>query len=178
MRLIIRFALLLSLVVIIALAAAMWLRVQRIRAHRSSPVPGEPQQIEGTPGSPGATTTIDGEQLPPPPQPFGGRIERNAAQSTSYWPARIVPPKGAPNILLIMTDDTGFGVTSTFGGVIPTLTLDHIAADGLRYTTFNPTALCSPSRAALITGRNHHSMGFGVVSEQSTGCQCSLSCGS
>ena len=68
-----------------------------------------------------------------------------------------------------MTDDTGFGVTSTFGGVIPTPTLDRIAADGLRYTNFNSTALCSPTRAAIITGRNHHSMGFGVVTEQSTG---------
>jgi arylsulfatase len=68
-----------------------------------------------------------------------------------------------------MTDDTGFGVTGTFGGVVPTPTLDRIAANGLRYTNFNSTALCSPTRAAIITGRNHHSMGFGVVSEQATG---------
>ena len=127
------------------------------------------QQTTGVPGSPSATTTIGGQQLPPPPQKFGGKIERNAAQSTPYWPVRVVPPKGAPNILLIMTDDTGFGVSSTFGGVIPTPNLDRIAADGLRYTNFNSTALCSPTRAALITGRNHHSMGFGVVAEQSTG---------
>jgi arylsulfatase len=127
------------------------------------------QETTGTPGSPNATTTIDGAQLPPPPQKFGGKIERNAAQSTPYWPARVVPPKGAPNILLIMTDDTGFGVTSTFGGVVPTPTLDQIAASGLRYTNFNSTALCSPTRAALITGRNHHSVGFGVVAEQATG---------
>jgi arylsulfatase len=127
------------------------------------------QQTTGTAGSPGATTTIPGNQLPPPPQAFGGKIERNAAQSTPYWPARVVPPKGAPNVLLIMTDDTGFGVTSTFGGVIPTPTLDRIAANGLRYTNFNSTALCSPTRAAIITGRNHHSMGFGVVAEQATG---------
>ncbi len=127
------------------------------------------QQISGTPGSPSATTTIEGSQLPPPPQPFQGKIERNAAQSTPYWPMRVVPPKGAPNILLVMTDDTGFGVSSTFGGVIPSPTLDRIAANGLRYTNFNSTALCSPTRAAIITGRNHHSMGFGVVAEQSTG---------
>jgi len=127
------------------------------------------QQVTGTPGSPSATTTIEGNQLPPPPQKFEGKIERNAAQSTPYWPMRVVPPQGAPNILLIMTDDTGFGVTSTFGGVVPTPTLDKIAANGLRYTNFNSTALCSPSRAAIITGRNHHSMGFGVVAEQSTG---------
>jgi arylsulfatase len=125
--------------------------------------PALPQQITGTPGSPSATTTIPSNQLPPPPQKFEGKIERNAAQSTPYWPMRVVPPKGAPNILLVMTDDTGFGVTSTFGGVVPTPTLDKIAANGLRYTNFNSTALCSPTRAAIITGRNHHSMGFGVV---------------
>jgi len=127
------------------------------------------QQPSCPPGSPCATTTINGNQLPPPPEKFGGKIERNASQSTPYWPSRVVPPKGAPNILLIMTDDTGFGVTSTFGGVIPTPNLDRIAAMGLRYTNFNSTALCSPTRAALITGRNHHSVGFGVVSEQATG---------
>jgi arylsulfatase len=127
------------------------------------------QQTTGVPGSPSATTTIPGNQLPAPAPPFRGKIERNAAQSTPYWPMRLVPPKGAPNVLLIMTDDTGFGVSSTFGGVIPTPNLDRIAANGLRYTNFNSTALCSPTRAALITGRNHHSMGFGVVAEQATG---------
>ncbi len=127
------------------------------------------QQINGTPGAPNATTTIDGHVLPPPPQKFGGTIELNAAQSKPYWPARVVPPKGAPNILLIMTDDVGFAAPSTFGGVIPTPALDRIAAAGLRYTNFHTTSLCSPTRAALITGRNHHSVGFGVVSEQSSG---------
>ncbi len=81
----------------------------------------------------------------------------------------MVPPKGAPNVLLIMTDDVGFGAPSTFGGVIPTPALDRIANNGLRYTNFNSTALCSPTRAALITGRNHHSAGFGVISEMATG---------
>jgi hypothetical protein len=146
------------------------------QAQEATGTPGSPtatmtgaQQTTGTPGSPSATTTIEGNQLPSPPQKFGGKIERNAAQSTPYWPARVVPPKGAPNVLLIMTDDTGFGVSSTFGGVIPTPNLDRIAANGLRYTNFNSTALCSPTRAAIITGRNHHSMGFGVVAEQATG---------
>ena len=127
------------------------------------------QQITGVPGSPSATTTIDGAQLPPPPQKFEGKIEREATQSKPYWPARVVPPKGAPNVLLIITDDAGFGVSSTFGGVIPTPSLDRIARDGLRYTNFHSTALCSPTRAALITGRNHHSAGYGVVAEQATG---------
>jgi len=153
------------------LAGSVWFRVQRIEAQQPSAVPGgsEQTQVTGTPGSPAATTSISGQQLPPPSQKFGGRIERNAAQSTPYWPMRVVPPKDAPDVLLIMTDDTGFGVSSTFGGVIPSPTLDRVAANGLRYTNFNSTALCSPTRAALITGRNHHSMGFGVVTEQSTG---------
>jgi len=68
-----------------------------------------------------------------------------------------------------MTDDVGFGAPSTFGGVIPTPTLDRLAAAGLRYTNFHTTSLCSPTRAALLTGRNHHSVGFGVISEIATG---------
>ncbi len=108
-----------------------------------SGVAADAQQTSGTPGSPDATTTIDGRYLPPPPQPFQGDIELNAAQSRPAWPARVVPPKGAPNILLIMTDDVGFAAPSTFGGVIPTPTLDRIAADGLRFTNFHSTALCS-----------------------------------
>jgi len=127
------------------------------------------QQINGTPGSPSATTTIDGTQLPAPDPKFGGVIKENAAQSKPWWAPRVVPPKGAPNVLLIMTDDVGFGAPGTFGGVIPTPALDRIAEAGLRYTQFHSTSLCSPTRAALITGRNHHSTGFGVISEQSTG---------
>ena len=126
-------------------------------------------QTTGTPGSPSATTTIDGKQLPAPDPEFGGVIKGNALQSTPWWAPRIVPPKQAPNVLLIMTDDSGFGVPSTFGGVVPTPALDRIAKNGLRYNQFHSTALCSPTRAALITGRNHHSAGFGVISEQSTG---------
>src|SRR5208283_2104743 len=122
-------------------------------------VQGSEEQITGVPGSASATITIDGKQLPPPPQKFEGKIGRTTAESKPYWPARVVPPKGAPNILLIMTDDAGYGVASTFGGVIPTPALDRIAANGLRYTNFHSTALCSPTRAALITGRNHHSVG-------------------
>ena len=80
-----------------------------------------------------------------------------------------MPPKGAPNVLLIMTDDAGFGAPSTFGGVVPTPALDRIAQRGLRYTNFHSTSLCSPTRAALITGRNHHVAGFGVVGELTTG---------
>ena len=131
--------------------------------------PASAQQINGESGSPSATMTLDGKQLPPPPLPFGGTIKESAKDSKPWWPPRVVPPKGAPNILLIMTDDQGYGVSSTFGGVIPTPALDRIAKAGLRYTQFHSTALCSPTRGALITGRNHHSVGFGVITELSTG---------
>jgi arylsulfatase len=127
------------------------------------------QESTGARGLPSATTTIGGNQLPPPPPKFGGVIKESAKDSTPWWPPRIVPPSGAPNVLLIMTDDQGYGVSGTFGGVIPTPALDRIANAGLRYTQFHSTALCSPSRAALITGRNHHTAGFGVISELSTG---------
>jgi len=78
------------------------------------------QQVTGTPGSPDATTTITGTQLPPPDPKFGGMIKERASESTPWWAPRVVPPKGAPNVLLIMTDDAGFGEPGTFGGVIPT----------------------------------------------------------
>jgi len=133
------------------------------------PGTAQAQKITGTPGAPDSTITINGEQIPAPPQPFGGRIERTTQGSRPFWPARVSPPKGAPNVLLILLDDLGFGATSTFGGVIPTPTLDKVAADGLRFTNFHTTSLCSPTRAALITGRNHHSVGFGVIAEQATG---------
>ena len=131
--------------------------------------PGNGQQVTGKLGSPGATTTISGKQLPPPDPKFGGVAKESASDSKPWWPPRVVPRKGAPNVLLIMTDDSGYGVPSTFGGVIPTPALDRVAKNGLRYTHMHSTALCSPTRAALITGRNHHSAGFGVISEMATG---------
>jgi len=100
------------------------------------------QPTSGAPGSPSATTTIEGNQLPAPPPKFGGVIKETLQGSKTWWPPRVVPPKGAPNILLIMTDDQGYGVPGTFGGVIPTSALDRIARTGLRYTEFNSTALC------------------------------------
>ena len=127
------------------------------------------QQVTGVLGSPSATTTVSNRQLPAPDPQFGGVIKDGALQSKAWWAPRVVPPKSAPNVLLNITDDAGFGVPSTFGGVIPTPTMDRIANNGLRYNRMFSTALCSPTRAALITGRNHHSAGFGVISEQSTG---------
>ena len=131
--------------------------------------PAQAQQAMGVPGSPSATTTLDGRYIPNPPAPFGGVINLDATDSKPYWPPTVVPPKGAPNVLLILTDDVGFGAPSTFGGLIPTPNMDRIANAGLRFTQFHSTALCSPTCAALITGRNHHSVGFGVITEISTG---------
>ena len=129
----------------------------------------EDQKVTGVAGSPSATTSLDGKQLPPLPPKFGGVIKNSATESTPWWAPQVVPPKGAPNVLLIMTDDMGYGVSSTFGGVIPTPAIDRVAKAGLRYTHFHSTALCSPTRAALITGRNHHSVGSGVIGELATG---------
>src|SRR5262250_3998658 len=91
--------------------------------------------------------------LPPPEPPFGGVIGRKASESKPDYPPAITAPKGAPNVLLIMTDDTGFGAASTFGGPIPTPNFDRVAKRGLKYNQFHTTALCSPTRAALLKGR-------------------------
>jgi arylsulfatase len=127
------------------------------------------QQVRGTPGAPNAVMTPQGLQLPQPGLPFTGQIMPNLVDSQPAWPAQIMPPANAPNVLLILTDDVGFAAPSTFGGVIPTPTLDSVAESGLRYTTFHTTALCSPTRAALLTGHNHHQVGFGNISELSMG---------
>jgi arylsulfatase len=109
------------------------------------------------------------EVLPHPQQPFKGKIGRTAKESTPDFPKGIEAPKGAPNVLLIMTDDVGFGASSTFGGPIATPNYDKLAKAGLRYNMFHTTALCSPSRAALIAGRNHHTCASGVITEFGTG---------
>jgi arylsulfatase len=107
--------------------------------------------------------------LPPPDAPFTGRVGVTAATSAPSWPARLEAPPGAPNILLIMTDDVGFAASSTFGGPIPTPNLDRLAREGLRYNRFHTTAICSPTRAALLTGRNHHHVGTGMLSDAPLG---------
>lgn len=110
-----------------------------------------------------------GQVLPPPEQPFRGVIGLRASDSQTDFPRAISAPEGAPNVLLILTDDVGFGASSTFGGPIPTPTFDRVASRGLRYNHFHTTALCSPTRAALLTGRNHHSCATGVIMEAGTG---------
>jgi len=107
--------------------------------------------------------------LPRPEQPFKGHISRKAKDSIKDFPQEVAAPKGAPNVLLILTDDVGFGASSTFGGPIETKTFDRLAANGLRYTQFHTTALSSPTRAALLSGRNHHSAATGVIMELGSG---------
>ncbi len=108
--------------------------------------------------------------LPLPDFHYPGRIGRTIKESDPpQFPQPVRPPKGAPNIVLVVIDDAGYGQFGTFGGLIPTPGLDKLAEDGIRYTRFHTTALCSPTRAALITGRNHHSVNNGVITEAATG---------
>lgn len=109
------------------------------------------------------------EVLPRPVQPFQGVIGERSSQSTPAFPPQNLAPKGAPNVLLVMLDDVGFGASSTFGGPINTPTLQALADDGLRYNRFHTTAMCSPTRAALLTGRNHHMAHTGQIMEMATG---------
>src|SRR5215468_12154815 len=107
--------------------------------------------------------------LPPPSAPFKGQIGLGYKDSKSDFPQPVHAPKGAPNVLLVLLDDVGYGASSTFGGPISTPTLERLAKNGLKYTNFHTTALCSPTRAALIMGRNHHSVHTGMIMEGATG---------
>lgn len=114
-------------------------------------------------------TDTDRSRLPLPETPFKGVIGKTYLDSKEDWPAVPSPPDGAPNVVVILLDDVGFGQTSTFGGPVPTPALERLAARGLRYNRFHTTAICGPSRAALITGRNHHNCGVGFLAEWATG---------
>jgi arylsulfatase len=116
-----------------------------------------------------ASTSFGQEVLPQPEPPFKGTIGRTTKDSAPDFPKGVEAPQGAPNVLLILTDDVGFGASSTFGGPIQTPNFQRLAESGLRYNQFHTTALCSPTRAALITGRNHHSVASGVITEMATG---------
>ena len=110
----------------------------------------------------------DRSVLPIAPPPFRGTIGTTYKDSVPWAVPSIVAPAGAPNVLLVLLDDEGYGQSGTFGGLIPTPTLDRLAAGGLRYTRFHVTALCSPTRAALLTGRNNHAVGVGVITNLAT----------
>ncbi|QIK64784.1 arylsulfatase [Leucobacter viscericola] len=114
-------------------------------------------------------SSADNPSLPRPPAAFEGVIGKTYQESTSAWPAVPEATPGAPNIVVVLLDDVGFGQSSTFGGLIPTPNLDKIASEGLRYNRFHTTAVCGPSRAALLTGRNHHDAGNGFLMEWATG---------
>ncbi|MGY3618272.1 hypothetical protein ACVJGD_004468 [Bradyrhizobium sp. USDA 10063] len=136
-------------------AVLLWLAVAGVLADAA---PAIAQQTTGTPAAPGATTTAGGNYLPPFPPPFTGHIGREAKDSTPDFPTPVRAPKGAPNILLILTDDVGISATSTFGGPVPMPTMDRLAQAGLRYTHSTPRRCarprgrrCSPDATTIPT---------------------------
>ena len=108
---------------------------------------------------------MSGDRLPNPTPPFAGTVGRLLDESEAVPLQGLRSPAGAPNVVLILLDDVGFGTCSTFGGPVPTPTVDRVARAGLRYNQFHTTALCSPTRAALLTGRNHHAVHMGGITE-------------
>ena len=100
---------------------------------------------------------------------FGGTIGTTIHDSTAWWPEPTRPPAGRTNVLLVLLDDVGFADFGCYGSEIDTPTIDGLAADGLRYTGFHTTAMCSTTRAALLTGRNHHSVGMGCLANFDSG---------
>jgi arylsulfatase len=110
----------------------------------------------------------DRSSLPIAPPPFDGKIAENALDATPGTPFRVVAPEGAPNILLFMGDDVGYAMSSAFGGPVPTPNMERLARQGQRYNRFHTTGICSPTRAALLTGRNHHNSGGGFLADSPT----------
>ncbi len=121
------------------------------------------QSVASTPG------TFDRTVLPVPDPVFPKITELDARNATAPPPFSVTPPDGAPNVVIVLIDDIGFGASDGFGGAIQTPTLDRLANDGLRFNQFHTTALCSPTRMAILTGRNHHSANAGSVMEVATG---------
>ena len=113
---------------------------------------------------------LNRSNLPIPDQPHVGLTTYDAKDPDTKYPPieQLRPPKGAPNVLIVLIDDVGFGATSTFGGPCLTPNFEKLAKTGLKYNRFHTTALCSPTRQALLTGRNHHSCGMGSITELAT----------
>ena len=109
------------------------------------------------------------ETLPKPPAPFTGKIDASRHNARPAWPGEVTAPSNAPNIVLVLLDDVGFGATTTMGGVIETPAIEQLANQGLRYNNFHVNALCSPTRSALLSGRNNHQVGFAAVTEVAAG---------
>ena len=108
--------------------------------------------------------------LPIHSQPYSGPLPFDAKDPEAVFPPiePVRPPAGAPNVLVVLLDDVGFAASTAFGGPCHTPTADRLAAGGVKYNRFHTTALCAPTRAALLTGRNHHSVGMGVITELAT----------
>ncbi|MCW1428622.1 arylsulfatase [Novosphingobium sp. JCM 18896] len=115
--------------------------------------------------APASAQNTDRSVLPVPAAPFTGTIAENIADAKGAPETPIRAPQGAPNVFLMMSDDVGFAMSSAFGGPVPTPNFDRLAAQGQRYNRFHTTGICSPSRAALLTGRNHHAAGVGWLSD-------------
>lgn len=128
-------------------------------------------KVDGPPQAHSAAehASADASVLPRAQAPFQGKIGRTYKDSEPDWPRPVQAPEGAPNVLLVLTDDVGFGASSTFGGLVPTPNLDQLADNGVRYNRFHTTAICSPTRASLLTGRNHHAVGVGIVADLAAG---------
>ena len=141
-----------------AVAAGLMLGWMAVSAQEGRPSDARPADLDRT-------------VLPPPAPEFKGKIGSNYKESTpDFGPALpVTAPEGAPNILLVVLDDVGYGQLGCYGGPIRTPNIDKLAAGGLRYNNFHTTALCSPSRAALLTGRNHHAVGMAAITEAATG---------
>jgi len=116
-----------------------------------------------------ARSVLATETLPKAPEPFTGKIDASRNNSTPAWPSELTAPANAPNIVLVLLDDVGFGATTAMGGVIETPALEQLASQGLRYNNFHVNALCSPTRSALLSGRNNHEVGFAAVTEMAAG---------
>jgi hypothetical protein len=135
----------------------------RNREHRRA----RPNGVSSDPSAPPPGGSLS---LPRPDFRFKGEVGRTFQDSDpATFPQIVRPPKGAPNIVVVLLDDVGFGQFSVFGGGVPSPNMEKLAAQGLRYNRFHTTALCSPTRAALITGRNHHVTGNGGITELATG---------
>jgi arylsulfatase len=125
-----------------------------------------------------ARDVLQRQVLPIPDVPLPGLTTYDAKDpDTSYPPiVPLRPPAGAPNVLVVLIDDVGFGASSAFGGPCQTPNFERLAETGLKYSRFHTTALCSPTRSALLTGRNHHSVGMGNIAELATSAPGTTSC--
>ncbi len=142
---------------VLVIASALWLAAWPLAGGAQPAVASE------------AAIPSAGRVLPLAPPAFKGKIGRTLAESVQDFPGFIEPPAGAPNVVVVLLDDVGFGHTSTFGGPVPTPALEQLARQGLRYNRFHTTGICSPTRASLLTGRNPQRVSTGMVSEGASG---------